>query len=311
MSRPPLHIYLSGQFVPENEARVSVYDRCFLYGDGVFEGIAVWGRAPFRLAPHLKRLAAGLAYLVIDNPHTDAGWTDLIDETIARNDMEDGYLRLQVSRGEGMSSIKWEKRLLRRPEPNVTIIPVPGFKDYYQGLFARKAEQGLAAVMVSRPRISSAAVPSGIKHCNYLNSVIGAIEVTSSGADIGIAVDTQGFVSEGLAYNVFIVSGGRILTAPTSRDILPGVTRAAVIEIARSAGFEVSEEVFDAYALAAADEVFITSTLELCVPVVKVDGRPVGNGRPGPVAGRLGGLLLEAMEREAALYHSQRLKATA
>ncbi|MGE0240591.1 MAG: aminotransferase class IV, partial [Parvibaculaceae bacterium] len=193
-------VYLNGQFMDDGEAKVSVFDRCFLYGDGVFEGIAVWDRAPFRFWPHLERMRRGLAYLRIDNPHSDGEWIDLIDRIIAENGMADGYLRIQISRGEGISSIKWERRLLRKPEPNVTIIPIPGFKDYYKGLIAEKMEMGLKAMMLSRPRIPSAALPSGTKHCNYLNSVLGAIDVTAAHADIGIATDREGFVTEGIAY---------------------------------------------------------------------------------------------------------------
>ncbi|MBE1206080.1 aminotransferase class IV [Aminobacter carboxidus] len=299
-------IFLNGRFVPENEATVSVFDRCFLYGDGIFEGVAVWERAPFRLQPHLDRMKEGLAYLRIANPYDDDGWAALIEQTIAENDMEDGYLRIQISRGEGISSIKWEPRLLRKPEPNVTIIPIVGFKDYYKGLIAEKMESGLRAVMLSRPRVPSASVPSGTKHCNYLNSVLGAIEVTSSQADIGIAVDREGFVTEGIAYNVFAVKNGHLVTAPLNRDLLPGITRSVVIEIAKAEGYEVIEDVFDAFTLAAADEVFICSTLELAVPVVEISGRKIGHGEPGPASRKFGKLLIETMAREAAVWRTAR-----
>jgi branched-chain amino acid aminotransferase len=306
MSQRGLQLYLNGRFVPEQEAVVSVYDRCFLYGDGVFEGIAVWKRTPFRLDAHLQRMEDGLAYLQIANPLSREQWAAVLDEIIARNDMEDGYLRVQLSRGEGMSSIKWEPRLLRRAEPNVVVIPVPGFRDYYKGLFAQKLEQGLRAIIVSRPRIPSAAIPAGIKHCNYLNSVLGAMEVTASGADIGIAVDAEGFVTEGIVYNIFMVKDGRLRTAPLSRDLLPGITREVVIEVARAAGYPVSEEVFGVFDLTAADEAFICSTLELAVPVVEIAGRKIGGGTPGPITRRLGQLLLEEMEAEAARHASAR-----
>jgi branched-chain amino acid aminotransferase len=302
-----LQIFLNGRFVPEKEALVSVFDRCFLYGDGIFEGVAVWDRAPFRLAEHLARLKDGLAYLRIANPYSDEGWADLVEATITVNAMDDGYLRIQISRGEGMSSIKWEPRLLRKPEPNVTILPVPNFKNYYKGLIAEKLETGLKAIFLSRPRIASAAIPSGAKHCNYLNSVLGAIEVTSNQADVGIAVDRDGFVTEGIAYNVFGVKGGRIFTAPLDRDILPGITRDVVIEIARTEGHEVREQLFDAYTLAAGDEVFICSTLELAVPVIEISGHKIGDGRPGPVSRKFGRLLLDVMAREAAEWRASRV----
>jgi branched-chain amino acid aminotransferase len=303
-----MKIYLNGKLVSEDEAKLSVFDRCFLYGDGVFEGIAVWNRAPFRAAAHLDRLFAGLDYLRIDSPLDRVGWLDVFDEIIAANDMDDGYLRVQLSRGEGMSSIKWERRLLRKPEPNVVVIPVPGFRDYYKGLFAQKAEQGLRGVVVSRPRIASASIPSGMKHCNYLNSVLGAIEVTDAKVDIGVAVDRDGFVTEGIAYNVFIVKNGRIGTAPLDRDILPGITRAVVLELAAAAGIPADEKLFDAYAMATADEIFICSTLELAVPVVEIDGRKIGAGKPGPVTTRMGDMLIAEMDAEAVRYLAARKK---
>ena len=299
-------VYLNGEFVPESAAKVSVYDRCFLYGDGVFEGIAVWERAPFRLGPHLDRLSRGLRYLMIDEPLDHDGWREVIRELIRLNDMQDGYLRLQLSRGEGMSSIKWEKRLLRKASPNVTIIPVAGFARYYAGLLDEKNERGLKAITVPRPRIASHAVPTGMKHCNYLGSVLGAIDVTGRGADIGISVDADGFVAEGIAYNVFIVVNGRILTPPTTRDILPGITRDVIVELAEANGIPVAERDFDAYTMASADEAFISSTLELAVPVVSLDGRTIGEGRPGPVARRMGALLKDAMTHEAADFHATR-----
>ena len=306
MGSRSVQIFLNGRFVSEAEALVSVFDRCFLYGDGIFEGVAVWDRAPFRFAEHLARLKDGLGYLRIANPYSDAAWADLIDETIAVNALDDGYLRIQISRGEGISSIKWEPRLLRKAEPNVTILPIPNFKDYYKGLIAEKMEAGLKAIFLSRPRVASAAIPSGAKHCNYLNSVLGAIEVTSNQADIGIAVDRDGFVTEGIAYNVFGAKDGRIFTAPLNRDILPGITRSVVIEIARAEGHEVSERLFDAYTLSAADEVFICSTLELAVPVVEISGRRIGDGRPGPWSRKFGRLLIDVMGRESAEWRTSR-----
>lgn len=300
-------VYLNGAFVPESEAKVSVFDRCFLYGDGVFEGIAVWDRAPFRLGPHLDRLSRGLHYLMIEEPLDHNGWRRVLTELIARNGMQDGYLRLQVSRGEGMSSIKWEKRLLKKPTPNVTVIPMAGFAQYYAGLFGRTDAQGLRAITVPRPRIASHAIPTGMKHCNYLGSVLGAIDVTGRGADIGISVGTDGFVAEGIAYNVFCVAGGRLLTPPLTRDILPGITRATIVELSAADGIPVQERDFDAYTLASADEAFICSTLELAVPVTEFDGRTIGTGRPGPLTLRIGALLKDAMVREAAEFH----KATA
>lgn len=290
-------IYLNGRFVPESEARVSVYDRCFLYGDGLFEGIAVWNRKPFLPELHIERLERGLEFLRIETPHSRGDWIELLEATIEKNDMQDGYLRLQISRGAGMSSIKWQPHLLRDPAPTVTIIPVPGFRDYYAGLFADKQSLGLRAITTTRPRIPNEAIPNAIKHCNYLDSVLGAIEVTDRGADLGICVDREGRVTEGVAYNLFGVWEGIVRTPPVARDILPGVTRQALLLIARAAGIEAEERDFRVEDLAAADEIFISSTLELAVPIVELDGRPVGSGSPGPISRQLSEALVAAMER--------------
>ena len=157
MTETQHQFFLNGRILPESEAKLSVFDRCYLYGDGVFEGIAVWERAPFRVEAHLDRLFAGLAYLRIEPPYGRAGWLDIFDRVIEANDMEDGYLRVQISRGEGISSIKWERRL-RKPSPTPWSSR-SWIRDYYKGLFAQKAEQGLRGVVLSRPRIPSAAIP--------------------------------------------------------------------------------------------------------------------------------------------------------
>lgn len=307
MSQKELMVYLNGEFVPESEAKVSVFDRCFLYGDGVFEGIAVWKGVPFKLDAHLKRMFNGLAYLLIENPLTPQEWEKAIMGTIRLNDIEDGYLRPQVSRGEGISSIKWQPHLLRKATPNFVIIPVKGFKDYYAKLFGERIKTGLTAKVLSRPRIPSKSIPSGMKHCNYLNSVLGAIEISASGADLGIATDNDGYVTEGLTYNIFTVKDGTLHTPPLIRDLLPGITRQTVIEVARKAGYTVIETDFDVLTMCSADEVFICSTIELGVAVVEIDGRNIGDGKPGPVTKRIGELILAEMDSEAERF-SQRYK---
>jgi branched-subunit amino acid aminotransferase/4-amino-4-deoxychorismate lyase len=138
-----------------------------------------------------------------------------------------------------------------------------------------------------------------MKHCNYLGSVLGAIDVSHRGADIGISVDADGFVSEGIAYNIFCVVGGQLLTPPVTRDILPGITRAAIVELAEKQGIAVQERDFDTYTMASAEEAFICSTLELAVPVTELDGRRIGTGKPGPVTQQVGRLLKQAMAEEA------------
>jgi branched-chain amino acid aminotransferase len=304
MKQKELMVYINGKFLPESQAKVSVYDRCFFYGDGVFEGIVVWEGVPFHLDAHLERLFRGLSYLRIENSLTPEEWKKVIMETIRVNDMSDGYLRPQVSRGEGMSSMKWQPHLLKKATPNVVIIPMKGIKDYYAGLLGDKMKTGLRAKILSRQRIPSRSIPSGMKHCNYLNSILGAIEITASGADIGIAVDLDGFVTEGIAYNVFIIKRGSLYTPPLTRDLLPGITRETILKVAGRKGYKTFEADFDVFDLCSADEVFICSSFQFCTPVVEVDGKKIGDGKPGPVSKKLGKLLIEEMEREAVKFKS-------
>lgn len=301
MSDAETTLYLNGAYVSEGEASVSVFDRCFLYGDGIFEGIAVWNGHPFKLDAHLDRMDAGLRYLRIDPERTRADWHEIVGKIIRRNAIEDGYIRIQISRGEGMSSIRWEPRLLRNPTPSVVVIPIVGLADYYAGMERDGGgeESGLHAVFLSRPRIPSRAVPSGMKHCNYLDSILGAIEITDRDAQIGLAVDDDGFVTEGVAYNVFAVRDGRLMTPPVQRDILPGVTRQVILDAWRADGGTAEETDLDAYALCSADEVFVCSTLKFAEPVTRVDGRPVGDGTRGPVTKRVRDLLIEAMRNDS------------
>jgi len=292
--------FLNGNYVREDEAKVSVFDRCFLYGDGLFEGVAVWESHPFRLDAHLDRMGAGLRYLRIEPDLSHQDWWEIVRQVIRRNEMSDGYLRIQVSRGEGISSIRWEPRLLRNPKPNVVVIPVPGLASYYAGMGSQSSEdEGLSAIVVSRPRISSRSIPSGIKHCNYLDSVLGAMDVSDCGADIGLAIDEQGFLTEGVAYNIFAVQGGKLVTPPVQRDLLPGITRQVILDLHRAAGGEAEERDIDLFALCSADEVFVCSTLKFAEPVTMIGGRVIGDGRRGPVTRKLHDMLIKEMSEEA------------
>lgn len=293
MTQKELIVYLNGEFVPESQAKVSIYDRCFLYGDGIFEGITVWAGVPFRLDAHLRRMYHGLSYLKIENPLTHEEWKKVIMNVIQLNSMDKGYLRPQVSRGEGMLSTKWQPQVLRKAKPNVVIIPEEWLA------YGEAMDKGFRAKVLSRPRIPSASIPAGAKHCNYLNTILGAIEVSACGLDIGIAVNLQGYVTEGTAYNIFIVKDGNLYTPPSTLDLLPGITREVIIEIARREGYKVFESVFDAFTMCTADEVFFCSTVRLGGPVIEIDGRKIGDGKPGSITKRIRELLIKEMSREA------------
>jgi branched-chain amino acid aminotransferase len=182
---------------------------------------------------------------------------------------------------------------LRKGRPNVVIIP-EGWLAYGEAM-----QKGFRAKILSRPRIPSISIPAGVKHCNYLNTILGAIEVSACGLDIGIAVNSQGYVTEGTAYNIFIAKDGALYTPPLTLDLLPGITREVIIEIARREGYQVFESVFDVLNLCTADEVFFCSTVRLGGPVIEIDGRKIGDGKQGPITKRITELLLAEMDKEA------------
>jgi len=286
--------YINGQFFPASEAKISVLDRCFLYGDGVFEGIPVWKGVPFRLDEHVKRMFKGMAYLRIESPVTAEEMKEAILETIRRNNMVDRYIRPQISRGEGLMAAWWQPDKLKG-KANFVIIPSASITEKHKQYAGEK--KGSRAIVVSTRRVPPCCLSSGVKVTSYPNEILGAIEVANAGADIGIMLDMNGNVSEGLGYNIFIVED-RVLLTPTEKNILAGITRKTVIEIARREGHEVIETDFDVLHLYTADEAFSTSSALMILPIIEIDGRKIAEGVPGPITKRLTQLLYEEMDKE-------------
>ena len=269
-----MKIYLDGNFVDAADAKVSVFDHGLLYGDGVFEGIRLYGGNVFRLDEHLERFEYSAKAILLDLPLTRAEWSEAICETCRQNGLQDGYIRLVVTRGVGdLGLAPW---LCAKPSyfiiaSKISLYPA----EYY--------ENGLAIVTVPTRRIGPASLPATIKSLNYLNNILGKIEAKQFGALEAIMLNDQGFVAEATADNVFIVHKGEILTPSASQGALKGVTRSAIIGIAKDLGIPEREANLTRYDLWCSDECFLTGSGAEVIPVVKLDGRTIGSGKPGPV----------------------------
>ena len=273
-----MKIYLDGKFVDQADAKVSVFDHGLLYGDGVFEGIRLYGGNVFRLEEHLERLEYSAKALLLQLPLTrkEFSWTTC--ETCRLNNLTDAYIRLVVTRGVGdLGLAPWSC-----PKPSVFIIAskialYP--KEHY--------DNGLAIVTVPTRRIGPAALPPMVKSLNYLNNILGKIEAKQFGALEAIMLNDQGYVAECTADNVFIVHKGEVLTPAASQGALKGITRGTVMDIAQELKIPLREVNLTRYDIWCADECFLTGSGAEVIPVTKLDGREIGAGKPGPITQRI------------------------
>lgn len=269
--------WLNGCIMPTAEARIPVQDHGLLYGDGVFEGIRFYRRRPFRLAAHLDRLWLSARAIELVIPEPAASLAEAMDELIAAQDAEDGYLRLVVTRGVGPLGLDPS----RCGRPNIVIIA-----DRLALVPPEVADRGLSIVIASTRRLGPDGLDPRIKSLNYLNHILARQEATRAGADEAILLNSQGRVTEGSADNIFIVKAGRLLTPPVMDGALDGITRAAILDLARSLGLPAAEVSLSPFDLHTADECFLTGTGAELLPVRLVDGRELGSC-PGPVFRRL------------------------
>lgn len=269
-----MKIYLDGKFVDEADAKVSVFDHGLLYGDGVFEGIRLYGGNVFRLDEHLERLEYSAKAVLLQLPLTRAELVEATLETCRQNNLTDAYIRLVVTRGVGdLGLAPW-----LCPKPTVFIIAskislYP--KEHY--------DNGLAIVTVPTRRINPAALPPTIKSLNYMNNILGKIEARQFGALEAIMLNDQGYVAECTADNIFTVHKGEIFTPSASQGALKGVTRGTIFDIAQEIGVRINEVNMTRYDVWCADECFLTGTGAEVIPVTKLDGREIGTGKPGPI----------------------------
>jgi branched-chain amino acid aminotransferase len=265
-------IYLNGELVEKEKAVVSVYDHGFLYGDGVFEGIRVYSGNVFRLKEHLDRLYDSAKAILLNIPHTYEEMEEIVLQTLRKNDFRDAYIRLVISRGTG--DLGLDPR--RCKAPNIVVI-AEQLALFPQELY----EKGITMVTVPTRRNRPDILSPKVKSLNYLNNIMVKVEATNAGADEALTLNTEGYVAEGSGQNIFLVKRGVLYTPPSYVGALEGVTRNAIIDLARELGYEVKEEPFTRYDVYVADEVFLTGTAAEVIPVVSLDSRVIGDGKPG------------------------------
>lgn len=271
-------IYVDGDFLPSEEAKISVFDHGLLYGDGVFEGIRCYNGYVFKLVEHLERLYDSAKSLMLNIPISIDDLKDAVLETLRRNELREGYIRLIVTRGIGDLGLDPDKC----SNPSIVII-ADKISLYPQNYY----ENGLEIVTVSVRRNYPEAINPRIKSLNYLNNILAKIEAKQSGAVEALMLNNDGYVVECSGDNIFLVKNEIIITPPPHIGILEGVTRNCVITLAQEAGFEVEERVFTRHDIYIADECFLTGTAAEVIPVVKLDRRVIGNGEPGIVTRKL------------------------
>ncbi len=275
-----MRILIDGKFYEERDAKVSVLDHGLLYGDGVFEGIRAYNGRVFRLKEHIDRLFSSAKAILLELPLTHAEFMRATVDACRENKIRDGYIRLVVTRGVGTLGLNPS----RCKKPSVIII-AGKIQLYPPELY----ECGMAVVTVPTTRNLHNALNPAIKSLNYLNNILAKIEAVNAGCEEAVMLNADGYVAECTGDNLFIVKGGQLSTPPLSAGALYGITRSVVMEIAGESGLKVAEPNLTRYDLYNADECFLTGTGAEIVPVVKIDGRVIGTGKPGPVTQRLVG----------------------
>jgi branched-chain amino acid aminotransferase len=272
-------VYINGKFVPQSEAKISVFDRGYLYGDGVFEGIRGYNGRIFRLDQHLERLYRGAKAIALDIPLTPEELKDVIIETVRRNELRDCYIRVVASRGEGDLGLN---PMDCHAGPTIVVI-ASSIALYPEEVY----EQGLELVTCATRRNLATALNPEIKSLNYLNNILARIEVVRAGAHEGLMLNHLGYVAEATGDNIFIVREGLLKTPPAHAGILEGITRQVVLELAQDMELPAREDQMTVYEVYTSDECFLTGTAAEIVPVARCDGRVIGDGKPGPITKRL------------------------
>jgi branched-chain amino acid aminotransferase len=271
-------IYIDGKFYSEADAKVSVFDHGLLYGDGIFEGIRFYNGRVFRLGEHLDRLWDSARSICLEIPMTKQSMTEAVLETIRQNHMRDGYIRLLVTRGIGNLGLNPKQC----KTPSVIIIAA-AIALYHENMYRK----GLTVVTCATRRCSPGALNPAVKSLNYLNNVMARIEADLAEADEALMLNDAGNVAECTADNIFIVKRGQVVTPPVAAGALRGITRSVVFEIAAELGFKTLKADITRHDVFASDECFLTGTAAEIIPVVKVDGRSIGNGKPGSITTRI------------------------
>lgn len=271
-------VYVNGSFVPKEEAKVSVFDHGFLYGDGVFEGMRAYNGRIFKCDEHIDRLFDSARAICLNSPCSKEELSGLCYEAIEKNGLTDAYLRVIISRGAG--DLGLNPRLCKTPG----LVIIAGTITLYP---EEMYEKGMDVMTGATPRIPAEALNPKIKSLNYLNNILAKIEGLEHGMQETLMLNSQGFVAEATGDNIFVVRGGVLWTPPEEAGILLGITRQTVIDLAREKGIEVVERNMTRYDIFTADECFLTGSAAEIIPVTKLDGRVIGEGTPGPVTNGL------------------------
>ena len=284
-----MKIFLNTQLVDAEEAKISVFDHGLLYGDGVFEGIRLYDKCIFKLEEHLIRLEMSAKALMLDIPMDREALAQAVCDTCNANGLENGYIRLVVTRGVGNLGLSIKN--CNQPQliiiaDNIQLYP----EEYY--------EEGLKIITVPTRRNNSAALPPMIKSLNYLNNILAKIEAQNLGYQEAIMLNDQGYVAECTGDNIFMLKDGILYTPKIASGSLKGITREVVIDIAKELKIELIETEMTRYDTWIADEMFLTGTAAELIPIVEVDSRKIGNGQPGKVTAQFLDLFKAKVSKE-------------
>jgi branched-chain amino acid aminotransferase len=298
--RNSMYHYVNGDFVPEEQAKISVFDHGFLYGDGVFEGIRAFDGRIVSLDEHVDRFYESAQSIMLKLPLTRSEMKEAIIETVRCNNLRDAYIRPVASRGIGPLSL--DPTMC----PKATLVIIVGAEtrhpeDTGQGAIS---EKGISAITVSIRRNGPDVLSPRIKSTNYLNNILAKLQAHAAGVQEAIFLNAQGLVCELTGENLFVVKSSRLLTPPLWVGVLDGVTRRTILRIAHEQGLKTAEEPLTIHDLYTSDECFASATRLGVLPVVSIDGRSIGNGTPGPIAAAIRREFLEIVWREGTpIYH--------
>ncbi|MDQ3023832.1 MAG: branched-chain-amino-acid transaminase [bacterium] len=290
-------VWVNGEFLPKAAATVSVFDHGLLYGDGVFEGIKSWDGKVFKLREHIQRFFDSCHFLCIHLVQTPEEMERIVLNTVAMNELHHGvsYIRLVATRGTGDLGIN-----PRKCKGDPTVFCIASEIQLYP---REKYESGIDVITSSVRRNSVQSLPARVKSLNYLNNILGVIEANNNNVEEAIMLTLDGYVAEATADNVFFAKGGVVKTPALHHGLLAGITRESVIEIGRRSGFTVEEGTYLSFDLYTADECWLTGTGADLIPVVGIDGRRIGDGRPGPIFKRIRSQWLDYVDEP--LHHSR------
>jgi branched-chain amino acid aminotransferase len=283
-------VYVNGKYLDKNDAKVSVFDHNFVYGDGVFEGLQLSGGLIFKLREHIDRLFKSCRFLQIDLPFSREEFIHIICETASLNKLRDGYMRPIISRGVGPTGIRNMHQL---KGPTVVVIAQHEDINKKAAIFA----SGYRAIVSSYRRVPPDSLDSRVKTCNYINNILAYLEAKHAGADTAIMLDHTGYLAEGYGSNIFAVTDG-IVRTPSEGNILAGITRATLLGACKNLGIEARETRMTLYDLMTADEVFESASMMEIAPIVSITGTRIGGGQVGPITRKLHEALRAEMAKQ-------------